>query len=558
MTNFRFQSQFSIRKAYGTGNNYTDPRSLRNSTPLTDENLISGELYTSDSEGFSYNWTSTLSFSKGINGHNINLNVGWELSDDTNMSSSASYKGFPVGSLSSPSYAQEQVGRTNYSDGITRRVGTLATLNYTYNDIYLFDASFRVDGSSQFGANKRFAPFWSLGAGINIHKYEFFEDLDIFNRLKLRGSYGETGNVKFSPYESYLTYTVQSDAWYMTGFGAQLHSYGNENLTWETTKTTDIGFELAMLDDMIYVKGSYYNKLTVGLISDVTIRPSTGFTSYKDNIGEVLNKGFELEARVRVLRNRNATLNITANLAHNQNRIEKISDSLKEYNEMVANMYDRFTQDHDAAIPTLQFEEGGSLYSLYGVPSLGINPISGSEIYVRKDGSYSAGWYPEDQVIIGNTEPTAQGSFGFDFTYKNFSVYASFMYTFGGDVYNSTLVSKVESADAYGDNVDLRVLTDRWMKPGDLAMFKAASSNRGNPNVSRATDRFVQVENMIAGTSVEISYEVPQNILRKWGLGRTNFALGTNDLFHLSTIRQERGTSYPFARTFNFTLRTSF
>ncbi len=552
-----FKTQFSIRKGYSNSNMYTDPRSLRNTMPLTSTNLVSGELSTYMSNDFSYNLNATLSYNKQLNGHNINALVGWEISDESGDATSNQYRGFPIGGLSSPSYAQYQVGTTGYSDNIQRRVGVISRLNYTYKDIYLLDASLRIDGSSQFGYNQRTAPFWSVGAGINIHKYKFLEDSKVISEFRIRGSYGETGEIKFSPYDSFLTYGVKEN-WYRTGIGAVLYTYGNPDLTWQTTITTDLGFEVNFFDDMLYLKGSYYNKLTDDLISDVNLKPSTGFNSYKDNIGKTLNRGFEIELKVRAYRNRDLSIYLNANLAHNRNTIKELSDSMKEYNEMVKNMYEKYTENQEAIHPVLQFEEGGSLSAIYGVPSLGINPVDGYEIYVKRDGTFDDEWDANDQIVVGNTEPTAQGSFGFNITYKNFSLFSSFMYTFGGDVYNSTMVEKIESVNAYADNVDLRVLTDRWLEEGDISKFMKINSSRSGPRMSRPTSRFVQQENKIAGTSIELSYELPQHILNKWKLGRTNLSLGTNDMFYLSTIKQERGTSYPFARTYNFTLRTAF
>lgn len=122
------------------------------------------------------------------------------------------------------------------------------------------DASVRMDGSSEFGSDKRFAPFWSLGAGINIHNYGFMKGLALLDLLKVRASYGETGKVNFPPYVARTIYQMFTDGWYKTGFGGTLKALGNSRLTWETTNTWDAGVELSLWKRLLYMKATWYQK----------------------------------------------------------------------------------------------------------------------------------------------------------------------------------------------------------------------------------------------------------------------------------------------------------
>ena len=340
---------------------------------------------------------------------------------------------------------------------------------------------------------------------------------------------------------------------------------GNEDLTWETTNTLDVGFELEMFDRLIYLKASYYNKLTTDLINDVTIPTSTGFSTYKENIGEVSNKGYEIYLTVNPIRTKDWNLMINANLAHNKNKIEKISESLKAYNEKVKAIYDKNYGSGDdsyeqnlSTMPLLQYEEGSSMNSIWGVQSLGINPADGREVYVDKYGNPQYAWRSGDQVVVGSDAPTIQGSIGFNLTYKRFSLYTSFMYEYGGQVYNRTLLDKIENVDVYNNNVDSRVATDRWQKPGDVSMFKGIQPIRGSENKTQPTSRFIQDYNILSLSSIELSYEMPSELISKANLSVLTFTIGSNDLFRLSTVKMERGLSYPFARTINFSIRASF
>ena len=161
------------------------------------------------------------------------------------------------------------------------------------------------------------------------------KDWGKFDILKIRGTYGETGKVNFPSYVARTTFKILTDEWYKTGLGASLMALGNKDLTWETTKEYNIGIEIGILHDLLYLDASYYRKKTVDLINDVTIPSSTGFTTYSDNIGQIENKGFELNFRANIIREKDLFVALFANLAHNKNVILKISESLKSYNESV-------------------------------------------------------------------------------------------------------------------------------------------------------------------------------------------------------------------------------
>ena len=157
--------------------------------------------------------------------------------------------------------------------------------------------------------------------------------------------------------------------------------------------------------------------------------------------------------------------------------------------------------------------------------------------------------------MLGDSEPKASGSFGLNATYKNFSLFASFGYEWGKQTYNETLIMNVENADIQGSNVDKRVLTQRWEKPGDIVPLKDIKDMN---SVTLPTSRFVQDENVLSLDALTLSYDFDPLWLRKIFLKTLRLEVSTNELFRLSSIKQERGTSYPFARTVNFSLRATF
>lgn len=557
-----WKTQFSLTRKVSDTKRFLDPLSSKNENPQTAENPSSGELTTGRGNEFYWDLSSTLSYNRSIGKHNINALLGVNARSVKTDNISASYRGFPSGALNSPNYAEEIVSKPVSSDNSTRLIGFLGTLNYSYNDVYLLDASVRMDGSSEFGADKRFAPFWSAGAGINIHNYGFMKDRTLVDQLKIRASYGQTGKVNFPPYVARTTYKMFTDGWYKTGFGGTLYALGNTKLTWETTNTWDAGVELSLWKRLLYVKASWYQRKTVDLVNSVTIPSSTGFTTYMDNIGEVENKGYELEFRSEVVRQKELFVAVFANLAHNKNKILKISESLKAYNDRVKEHFansNRF--DGSNTQPFTQYVEGGSQTSIWGVPSLGIDPATGEEIFVRPDGSITQAWNTNDQVVLGDTEPKVQGTFGLNATYKNLSLYMTFMYEAGGQIYNSTLRDKVEDVNIYTSNVDKRVFSERWKEPGKQARYRKLTSGVGGSILrTRPTSRFVEDNNVLTLNSVSLGYDFDagQKWMKTLGLSLLRFEIGANDICRWSSVKVERGLNYPYARSFNFSLKAAF
>ena len=555
---FQLKAQFSITKRDDESRRFTDPGSGKyvdyaDSDPK-------GELNLGRSQSIYWNANLLANYVQTVNRHHMNFSLGINMRETNDKSESSLYRGFPSGQLDSPNYADEITTKPSFSDNRTRLMGTFLSTNYTYDDIYLMDASLRMDGSSEFGSKKKFAPFWSFGAGLNIHNYAFMKTQTLFSQLKIRGSYGQIGKVNFPAYVAKHTYQILPGS-YGTGNGVLLYYMGNENLKWERTNTFDIGADVSLLHDAIVMRFSWYNKKTIDLITDVTLPSSTGFTVYRDNLGEVQNRGIELDIRADVFKNKDWTVTLFGNLAHNKNKILKISESLKAYNERVDKFFAEYgsnmgtLQDSKYSKPFMKYSEGGSLTSIWGMRTLGINPSDGQEIFLKKDGTITSDWNSSDQVIVGDTEPVAQGAFGVNLRYKQFTMYATFKYECGGQLYNSTLVDKVENVNIYNVNADKRVLTDRWKKPGDITMLK---SIKDRYQTTRPTSRFVQDNNTLDFNSFTLAYDFSNKMIAPISLSMLRVQFNMNNIAHISSIRQERGLYYPYARTFSFSLNLGF
>ncbi|MBQ8422043.1 MAG: SusC/RagA family TonB-linked outer membrane protein [Bacteroidales bacterium] len=527
--------------SYGTGS-----LSLNGDKTVTsgDSNILDGTLQ--------------IMYNRSIKKHYLNLNLSGNLRATTYETEYASYRGFPGGDLTSSNYAAEIVDKPSRNDERSRLLGFLLTGNYAYDNIYFADLTGRLDGSSEFGSNRRWSMFWAAGAGVNIHNYEFLKN-SVLSTLKLRGSYGLTGKTNFSQYSARNLYQLQTGNWFPTGYGVYLSQMGNKDLQWERTYQLDLGFEFGLWRDRIFLKASCYNARTVDLITDFALPSSTGFTSHKENMGVVRNLGVELDLRVRLYQDRDWMVSVFGNFARNKNTVVEISEAMKAYNEKVEKLFSNYdptsSTSSEYSKPYLKYYEGASMTAIAGMKSLGISPSNGKEIYMKPNGEVTDKWSAEDWVAIGDTAPLGQGSFGLTASFREWSVFTSFLYNFGGDAYNSTLVDYVENVDLANENVDRRVLMDRWQKPGDVTTMKDI---RDRNITTGASSRFVQKDNTLQFSSVTLSYDFKPGVLKKAHISMCKLSLTAKDIFYLSTIRRERGLSYPYSRAISLSINIGF
>ena len=203
-----------------------------------------------------------------------------------------------------------------------------------------------------------------------------------------------------------------------------------------------------------------------------------------------------------------------------------------------------------------RYYDGGSPSALWAVRSAGIDPATGKEIFITKSGNYTFSHSYDDEVEVGDTRPDVEGVFGNVFYYKGFSASIYMRYSLGGDTFLSTLYDKVEniSSSALAKNQDRRALYDRWQKPGDIAKFKGISRTESTPMSSR----FVSVNNYLTIESIRLSYELPYTLMKKMGLQGMTFSAYMNDIARWATVKEERGTSYPFSRSISMALSLNF
>lgn len=533
----KVNARLGLKKEFREGNNFRSPRHTSFDSYEGADYFRKGTYQLSTGRTWSWDGNFTLSYSKVFKDkHQLYAGFDFSASESNTYTYNVTAEGFNDESYDFFGNGSSFLNGPGGSESISRRVGFTGTVNYTFDNRIFVDGSIRTDGSSTFGGKEKFAPFWSVGVGWNIHKEKFIGDLGIISNLRLKASYGQTGSQQFSAYQALATYSIINGERYMLWNGARILGHANEDLKWQTTNQFNTGIELGLWNNRLSFQVDVYKKKTIDLLSTINIPTSTGFSDYTANIGSVQNTGFEGKITGYIIRDTKRRLmwSVTGTIVHNKNKILELSDAIKEQTAQY------ILNDTDSKL----LFEGESTTDIYAVPSLGVDPSTGNEIFLDKDGNPTYTWHADSRRSAGNSEAKYRGNISTILTWKDLSLSMSFAYQWGGQQYNSTLKNRVEiSYDEAYYNVDRRVYEQRWMNPGDHAYYPKFSYES-----TKSSSRFVQDDNVFQLQTVALNYTNTSKWLRKMHIESFNIAINASDIFYVSTIKRERGTAYPFAR----------
>ncbi len=514
------------------------------------ELLKKGSYADNHSESFGYEGDLTITYGQLLaDAHQINAVFGASIAENTNDAKSFSAIGFPRGDFTTPGFANSYPtsGKPSYSDYKKRSANFYFNGGYAYKNRYLLDVNLRSDGSSVFGSNKQFTTTWAVGLAWNVHNEAFVKNhTDLFSMLKIRASVGNPGNQNFGSFNTITTYKFNN--WMLNNFGTGLlvDAFGDPNLDWQKTLDKNIGADISMLDNRFHLTFDYYHKLTDPLMATIGMPLSVGVSSRLTNIGKQVNKGFSGTIKYAFVYKPKKRINWTTSLTFGRNNAyyDDIENKLGQYN------------NENIGKNLSRYYDGGSPSALWAVRSAGIDPATGKEIFWDVNDRRVFQHNYDDEVLVGDTRPDLEGVFGNTLYYKGFSCNIYFRYSFGADAFNSTLYNKVENISTEGlkQNQDKRALYDRWQNPGDKARFKGIALT----DVTPMSSRFVQKDNFLTLESIRLSYEFPYEWMKKICFSGMTVSAYMNDICRFSTIKNERGIDYPFARSVTFAISVNF
>ena len=545
-------TEWRVRARLGLtyGNDDTEKFYSRNDTRYEDvETIKKGEYRSTNTRKNQVEAELSVTYAKVLGKHRINLVAGGNLSSDKSLTQGYSALGFPEGDFSYPSFSNgyPENGTPTYYETVSRSVNGYFNTGYSFDDRYLMDFSLRTSGSSVFGTSRKYNTTWSVGLGWNLHKEKFIMDhVAWIDLLKLRASIGNPGNQSFDSAQSLLTYSFQYGSMNYFGLGAVLSQIGNPDLEWQITVDKNIGLDVTLFNKRFSLTADYYYKVTDPLLIKVSTPLSSGTSTYMTNAGEQVSQGLTASVSYYIFQNFEQRFSwmVRANVRTQKTRINKIGNKLSTLNAS------------GKGENTVRYYDGADPDDIWAVRSAGIDPSNGKELFYAKDGSYTYDFSYDDEVICGNTRPDVEGVIGSSLNWKGFSVSLNFRYQMGADVFNEALYNKVEniSRSDLNKNQDKRALYERWQEVGDIVHFKDIASAASTPMSSR----FVQTENVLTLESLYLGYEFYNGWIEKLGLSSLKLQFSMRDVFRASTIRSERGISYPFARSMEAGLSFNF
>eukprot|EP01012_Entosiphon_sulcatum_P019068 TRINITY_DN238_c0_g1_i1.p1 TRINITY_DN238_c0_g1~~TRINITY_DN238_c0_g1_i1.p1 ORF type:complete len:1011 (-),score=72.66 TRINITY_DN238_c0_g1_i1:2627-5629(-) len=441
-------------------------------------------------QDFFYTLTNTANWNQTFGGkHNVNILVGQEFSKDNIYSYSLTGRNFPTASVETlENAATPTLASTSISEYALESY--FAAANYNYDGKYYLSGSLRRDGSSRFGANNKYANFWSLGARWSILKEKFI-NVKWLNDLAIRGSVGTTGNNNIGNYTNLGTYALNVK--YNDLPAAAPAVLPNPDLTWETSTQYDASLVFSLFDSRLSGEFGYYSRDTKNLLYPVNVSATTGFTSYQGNIGSMNNKGIEASLTGIVYRNEDWNVSLMANISTVKNTITSL-----------------YADDQPATasggIGRFKIGEAANTYFL--VKWAGINPANGKNQFYNKDGSVTETYSSSQaQVLSGKSPiPTHYGTIGADVRYKDFDLSARLYYTGGNYIMN--YMDQVNASD--GENVNNNQYTSAfnyWKKPGDIVRY--ANPLDPTQKTTYDTDKYLEKGNYVSLRDVTVGYTLP-------------------------------------------------
>ena len=453
----------------------------------------------------SNNWTveNTLNYLFNIDRHNFSALLGTSIQESTFERTTATGQQFPSNDFRRIEDAAVQTSSsTGTSSGIASFFGRL---KYDYDGKYLLTVNVRRDGSSRFGERNQWGTFPSLALGWVASEESFF-NVDWISNLKLRASYGVTGN------QSGIANFQASGLWggesYTENPGTSPEQLANPNLKWETTNQLDLGFDISLFDDRVTVIYDYYYKKTDNLLLAVPVPMSTGFEELVQNFGELENEGMELSISGDVIKQQDLNWNLKFNISGNRNKILELASPFNVYNRDI-----------------YRYQEGYPMYSFYLHKQLGVDPQTGEPIFedVDNNGTFNPN---VDRKIVGNANPDFFGGITNRFNYRNFDLSVFFQYSYGGDQLNWNRFFQEHGGTRNTGFMSSQL--DRWQEPGDQTMVPKMTSDNYASNLRPS--RFLEDGSYMRLKKATVGYSLPAEFLGGLGISSLRFYITGQNL----------------------------
>ncbi len=535
----------NLKLKTNNGVEYTSSESRRYWSPEADAN---GEatLQVIKAEFSQITSSNTATYNTLVDDHSINAVAGIEILDyrdnyyfvySPDVSGDIPYVNTSPSDQDDADYVEARYTMTSF----------FGILDYNFASKYFFRASYRKDGSSKFGDNYKWGNFYSIGASWNIHNEAFMSNISLLDLLKLRISYGLSGNDDIGFYEHWGTY---ADVQYNGIVGMGTDQPANQDLTWENNAEYNFALDFGFLNKF---SGTieYYDRLTSDMLLNVPLSRTSGFTELRQNVGSLRNRGVEFLFNANIL-NTNIVWNAGFNLAHNKS---KIIDLYIEEGEFL-----------DADNNRLIYREEEQILSYYLYDYAGVNPVNGEALWYNEDGDITNSFSDARRKIMGSPEPKLIGGFNTDVGYRGFKLAVNFEFKYGNDV----LIEELHymNSDGYWfTRNQVNTQMDYWKEPGDITRNpKPIADNTTSSNAYR-NPRWMFDGSYLRVKNLTLSYNFPESIISRVKLSNLRLYTSALNLYTFHDVDwwdPERGEDgmgfgiYPVSKSIIFGLDLSF
>ncbi|MBF9142124.1 SusC/RagA family TonB-linked outer membrane protein [Hymenobacter properus] len=510
--NLKYRATFGIDFTYGRDDRFYSTLTRAGATS-------SGDATAATLQDLNYNHISAFNYSKTFGeDHTLSALLVAEFQRDRESDIFTNVTGFPSNSIRELAAGATKVTSTSSTTG-NALFGTLAKIDYAFKGRYLLSASVRRDQSSRFGADNQVGYFPAGSVGWRVLDEAFLKDQTVVSELKLRGSYGETGNQPTANFGS--RGLIGPGANYLERGGLAFTQLANPNLKWERTRQTDIGIDLGFLQNRFYVSADVYERKTDDLLLSQNLPSDTGFLSYSSNVGAIQNKGLEFALTTINFRNEGTGFNweTNFNISFNRNEVTKLSDpnplglaqgfaSRLIVGQPLGAFYG-YRVDH-----IFQTQEEINNLDAAARAATGLSSATYQTALTRpgdikfKDLNGDGRITVADQEIIGTAQPKFYGGITNTLRFKGFDFNVFLQYNVGNKILNASATSTQGMSTSYGQDA---IVLNRWTPTNtDTNVPRAVY---GDPNTNaRYSDRFLEDGSYARFKSVTLGYTLPSTL----------------------------------------------
>ncbi len=560
---FSVTGRFSIAKTSEQTDLYFPPGHIMFAGYAVEDYFKRGNYKLTNSAFTSYEGNLNVNWNKQLGLHMIYATAGVLGMSTKSESVQSEVGGFVSDQFSDISFGSSYTNSAPVTGKIdTRLLSGFANVTYSYDNRYQAEVGFTRDGNSGSGSDKLYSNYYGGAISWNLHNEHFFKPNSIITQLRIKASTGVVGSRFFPSYLGNTSYNYFNDRQYISGYtslstlgagvGTYLLEVANPELESPRYSKQNLGIDLVMFKSRLFLKASVFTETGDKLVLPQTSPRYTGFTAFSlyGNTGGISNKGMEFSASGILLQGKQFKWNLGVNGLHTSNEINAISGYVEKVNAI------NNSTDKDQTRPQPLYVVGQPLNAIWAVPSLGLDRNTGNELFKTQNGSTSSVWNSADKIMAGTTTPKWSGITWTSFNFKQFTLGMYAGYRYGGYAYNQTLADKVENADLFY-NVDARAASNRWSASNPEAQFKALSLNGKLTNPTYVTTRFVEKDDVLSLASISLGYSIPDFSKWKIPLKNTSIICYANNLWQTGGPAMEKGTAYPFSRSFVLKLTTS-